>query len=237
MTDIKRVRKIKKIFLRVLGIIAILQIGSYLPLWKNYILSNYINRVNANLVMGLNPQTGAGMGYLLIIVLFLIMLVFAIAIISLMFAATRNKWRKSIKIGYLLLIIFSAISVVYLLGGTFAYPSKQTNPVAIKGEMTTACLLCVAYGVLLLFAIYKRFLAKEKPFDALNFALVVAAVLAFLGGGILIPGARPIQSLVFGTAQVLPFIFLIYFEFVYRPVLLSRKEYVKSKRKRKSSTR
>ena len=231
MTDTKKRRTVKKVLLRVLGVITILQIGSYLPLWNYYILSNYINRVNANIVMELNPENGGGMGYLLIAMLLLLMLVLATAIISFMYTATRRKWRKSIKLGYLLIIIFSAISVVYLLGGIFAYPSKQTNPIAAKGEMITAIILCTAYGVLLLFAIYKRFIAKEKEFDVLNFTLILAMVLAFLGGGILIPGAKPTLTVLFGGVQVMPFVFLTYFEFIYKPVLLTRKKHKRKKKK------
>ena len=237
MANEKRVRKIKKIILQVLGVLAILQIASNLPLWNHYILSNYINRVNVRFLVDIYPSAGKGAGYLIYTVLFALLVLYVVGIILLMYTANSRKWQKRMNMAYRLLIIFTGIATVYLLAGILFYPSNQKSQVAKSGEMLSASMLCASYAVLFLFFIYKKWFAKEKIFDALNFALVVAMILAFLGGGILIPGASPKQTLLFGGAQVGPLVFLAYFEFIYKPVLLTRKTHKHRRKHRSSQTR
>ena len=234
MANEKSVRKIKRIILQVLGVLSILQIASYLPLFKHYILSNYINRVNVRFLVDIYPSAGRGAGYLIYGVLFVLLVLYVVGIIMLMYTSKSRKWQKRMNMAYRLLIIFTGIVVVYLLAGIFFYPSHQKSQTLQNGEMLSASMLCASYAVLFLFFIYKKWFAKEKIFDALNFALVVAMVLAFLGGGILIPGASPKQTLLFGGAQVGPLVFLAYFEFIYKPVLLTRKKH-RHRRKHKTS--
>ena len=237
MTDEKKVRKIKKIILQVLGVLSILQIASYLPLWKHYILSNYINRVNIKLIVDINHRIDRIGGYLVYTVLFVVLILFVVATVLLMDTARSRKWQKRMDMAYRFLIIFSAISIIYILAGIFFYPSHQKLQVTQNAETLSASLLCTSYAILLVFYIYKKWFAKEKMFDKVNFVLVLAMVLAFFGGGILIPGASPRQTVLFGGAQVGPLVFLTYFEFIYKPVLLTRKTHKHRRKHRSSQTR
>ena len=232
MSENKTTRKVKKIILQVLGVLTVLQVASYLPLWKHYILSNYINRVNANILVGINPQIGNGAGYIMIGFLFALLVVFVVGVIQIMDTARSRKWKKRMRLGYLLMIIFAGISIIYLFAGMYAYPPHHSSAVAKNGELLSAWLLCASYIVLLIYLFYKRQFSTHTMFDIADFALVLGLILSFLGGGILIPGARSIQTLLFGGAQVMPFIFMIYFEFVYIPVLLTRKKHRRHRHKK-----
>ena len=234
MTENKTSRKIKKVILRVLGVLSILQIASYMPLWKHYILSNYMNRVNARFFRSIIPGLGYGLGYIILAFLLAFVVVYVVGIVFFIDTARGRKWKKRIKMGYKMVMGVYIAAVIYLLVGINYYPTNQKNPVAIKGETLSAYFLCASYIVLLVYVIYKNFFAiVPRKFDPMNFAYVVAIILAYLGGGILIPGARPLQTVVFGAAQTMPLIFLAYFEFVYRPVLLTRKTHRRRKIKRK----
>lgn len=223
MMEEKTVRKIKRVILIILGVTTIVQLASYLPFWDRYILSRYINKINASFLQGIGGDAAKGLGYVLNAILLVFLVVFVFGIIQLMYTTRRKKWQKRITLGYRMLLAIFIIAFIYLMAGAYFYPINQKKQVAIVGERTAATLLAASYLLLVVFVFYKLFFAKAKMFDPVNLLLVVALVLAFLGGGILIPGARWKQTILFGGAQTMPIIFLIYFEFMYRPVLLTRK--------------
>ena len=219
----KTVRKIKRVILIILGVTTIVQLASYLPFWDRYILSRYINKINASFLQGIGGDAAKGLGYVLNAILLVFLVVFVFGIIQLMYTTRRKKWQKRITLGYRMLLAIFIIAFIYLMAGAYFYPINQKKQVAIVGERTAVTLLAASYLLLAVFVFYKLFFAKAKMFDPVNLLLVVALVLAYLGGGILIPGARWKQTILFGGAQTMPIIFLIYFEFMYRPVLLTRK--------------
>lgn len=217
-------RKVKKIILRVLGIITIAQLFSLLIFYNRYLLSSSINTINAYLIKIAKLDSGNKMFYIALGIFFILIAPFVISVIQLMDTTSSSKWRKRIRTAYNKILIFSVVSVIYMTA-VIVIPDKYKYMRFNQMELITAICLLISYILLTIFIIYKKKYYVEKMFDPVNFVLVAAFIFQVLGGGILCPAKNMLYPILISFAQGIPILFLIYFEFCYMKVLLTRDRY------------
>ena len=148
------------------------------------------------------------------------------------FDACRSaEYQRMISGGYAFL---GATSFIYLIGmyvSTFIF-----NRDYFVRKANTSYYMMVAFILLIIYALYKCLLAKEKAHSFMNIFLVAATVCSFLAGGILRADAHynivgndhpmmgKVVAILIGITQSMPFLFLCYFEFFYLPDRIKRPE-------------
>ena len=141
------------------------------------------------------------------------------------FDACRSaEYQRMISGGYAFL---AGVSFIYLLGmyvSTFIFSRDY-----FVRKANTSYYMMIAFILLIIYALYKCFLAKEKAHSFMNIFLIAGMVLSFLAGGILRADAHynivgnnnywagKAVAIAIGLTQSMPFIFLCYFELFYLP--------------------
>lgn len=139
-------------------------------------------------------------------------------------ACRSEKYQRMVSAGY---VFMGIVSFLYLLGmfvTTFLFSRDNSMKKA-----NTSYYMMIAFILLIIYAIYKSFIVKEKAYSFMNILLVAATVLSFLAGGVLRADAHynivgndnywagKAVAVAIGITQSMPFIFLCYFEIFYMP--------------------
>lgn len=148
------------------------------------------------------------------------------------FDACRSaEYQRLVSGGYAFL---GGASFIYLIGlyvSTFVFSRDY-----FQKKANSSYYMMIAFILLIIYALYKCLLAKEKAYSFMNILLIAGMVLAFLSGGILREDAHydivgndaywagKALAALMGVGQAMPFIFLSYFELFYLPDRIKRPE-------------
>ena len=217
-------RNYRQIITMSLGFLTMTLSALYVVFWNFSIYSAYTgNAVYRVLyVMGIRQVTPASLGAHVFQITLVVLTVLGV---KYFFDACRSaEYQRLISGGYAFL---GGVAFIYLIGmyiSTFVFSRDY-----FSRKANSAYFMMVAFILLIIYALYKCLLAKEKTFSVMNILLIVATVLAFLAGGIMredphynLVGdgnvmAGRLVAIFIGLGQAMPFIFLTYFELFYLP--------------------
>ena len=208
----------------VLGFLTMLVSALYVFFWNYSIYTAYTGKAVYGLlrVIGIRHVV---IGSLMAHAFQIALVVLTVLGVKYFFDACRSaEYQRLISGGYAFL---GGVSFIYLIGlyiSTFVFSRDY-----FQKKANSSYYMMIAFILLIIYALYKCLLAKEKAHSIMNILLIAGMVLAFLAGGILRQDAHydivgnnaywagKAVAAAMGLGQAMPFIFLTYFELFYLP--------------------